>query len=93
MDSAEKDELKIEDISVDKSSLKPISLKDQILSLAQNTKVKKERNNAISLLDELEGMSKENEELRLDEIEVGKITTSKENLEKNNHEDDREERD
>ena len=98
MDKAEDEGLRVEDISVDKSSIKQISLKDQILKLAQNAKVKRERRNAVSLLDELEEMSKEDKDLRTDDIdvgtiEVGTIEIGKENLEKNKPEDSREERD
>lgn len=98
MDKAEEEVLKVEDISIDKSSIKQISLKDQILSLAQDLKVKKERRNAVSLLDELEEMSKEDKDLRTDDIdvgtiEVGTIEIGKENLDKNKPEDSRGERD
>lgn len=62
MDKAnEKSEgLKIEEISVDSNAIKAQSVGDQIMAMAKDKKVMKERTNVFSLLDELEGKSKEN---------------------------------
>ncbi len=95
MDNEKNEGLKIEDISIDKSSMKKFSLKDQILKLAQGKKVKEERAMARSLLDELEEMSKESraEDIDVGTIEVGTIEVGKEISVKNKPEDSREERD
>ena len=94
MDNEKNEGLKVEDISVDKSSIKRLSLKEQIIKLAQNRKIATERKNARSILDELEAMSKENKESKLDEIDVGTIiVASKDDLKIDKTGNDRGERD
>lgn len=61
MDNTEetREELKVEEISVDNQALNKISLSDQIHRLAKDKEVMKERKNVFDLLKELEGKATE----------------------------------